>query len=325
MKESSNRRAVFVGVFVLLGLIFVFAGVLMVGNLHETFKRKMQIVSLFDDVNGLQKGNNIWFSGVKIGTISNLHFYGKSQVAVSLNIEKKLQQYIRKDATVKISTDGLIGNKILVIAGGSSAFEPVEEGDTLMVQKSVSSEEMIDMLQQNNKNVLAITSDFKSISKKLRAGEGSLGKLLNDNTLYNNINTATVSLKQASEKARVLVGSLNDYSAGLNKKGTLANELANDTLVFASIKGSVLQLQHIADTAALFIHELKVAGKNPKSSIGVLLYDEEAGSYVKESLKTLEQSSKKLDEDLEAVQHNFLLRGYFKKKAKAALKETPKK
>jgi len=87
----------------------------MVGNLHETFKRKMEVVSLFDDVSGLQKGNNVWFSGVKIGTVSCLRFHGASQVEVSIKFEIKAQKYIRKDAKVKISSDGIIGNKILII------------------------------------------------------------------------------------------------------------------------------------------------------------------------------------------------------------------
>ena len=78
MNESPNKRAVIVGVFVFAGLIFLLAAVLVVGNLRETFNRKMELVSLFDDISGLQPGNNIWFSGVKIGTVSSLNFHGKS-------------------------------------------------------------------------------------------------------------------------------------------------------------------------------------------------------------------------------------------------------
>lgn len=322
MNESPNKRAVIVGLFIFIGIAFLLAGILIVGNLHETFNRKMQLVSIFDDISGLQKGNNIWYSGVKIGTVSNLEFFGKSQVEVNLNVERKAQQYIRKDAKVKISTDGIIGNKILVIYGGTEDFAKVEEGDTLAVEKTFTSEDMINTLQDNNENLLVITSNFKILTNKLVDGEGTIGKLLNDSSVYKNINAATASLQKAAEKAQQLAGSLATFSLGLNKKGTLANEITTDTIVFKSVKASVLKLQQMADTAKVFITNLKLAGSNPNSAIGVLLHDKEAGTYLKESMKNLESSSKKLDADLEAAQHNFLLRGYFRKKAKAAEKDS---
>ncbi len=317
MNESPNKRAVIVGLFVFIGLAFLLAAILIVGDLRETFNTKMELISRFDDVNGLQKGNNVWYSGVKIGTVSNMNFYGKSQVEVKMDIQTKTQQYIRKDAKVKISSDGIIGNKILVIYGGTEAFEQVQEGDTLEVEKTFSSEDVINTLQENNKNVLAITNDLKIITRQLASGEGTIGKFLNDTSVYANINAATASLKLASANAQQLFVSLESFSSNLNKKGTLVNDLTTDTLVFKSVKASVLQLQQMADTAAVFINSLKQAGSNPNTSIGVLLHNEESGAQLKETIKNLESSSKKLDEDLEAAQHNFLLRGYFKKKAKA--------
>lgn len=318
MIESPNKRAVIVGLFVFIGLLFLLGGILIVGNLRETFNRKMELVSRFDDVSGLQKGNNVWYSGVKIGTVSNLSFYGKSQVEVSMNVQLNARKYIRKDARVKISSDGIIGNKILVIYGGTQQFPEVQDGDTLMVEKTFSSDDMINTLQDNNKNLLAITNDIKIITRKLASGEGTIGKFLNDSSVYVHINAATVSLKMASAKAQKLLGSLETFSSNLNKKGTLANELTTDTVVFKSVKASVLQLQQMADTATVIIASLKQAAGNPKSPAGVLLRDEESGARLQETIKNLESSSKKLDEDLEAAQHNFLLRGFFKKKAKAA-------
>lgn len=317
MNESPNRRTVVVGFFVFIGLLFLLGAILIVGNLRETFNRKMELVSRFDDVNGLQKGNNVWYSGVKIGTVSSLSFYGKSQVEVNMNIETKSRQYIRKDAKVKISSDGIIGNKILVIYGGTEKFAEVQEGDTLEVEKTFSSEDVINTLQSNNKNILAITNDLKIITKQMTSGEGTIGKFLSDSSVYININAATASLKMASAKAQQLVGTLEIFSFNLNKKGTLANELTTDTAVFKSVKASVLQLQQMADTATIFITNLKQAGSNLKSPVGVMLYDEESGARLKETIKNLESSSEKLDEDLEAAQHSFLLRGFFKKKAKA--------
>ena len=322
MNESPNKRAVIVGLFVFIGLIFFLAGILIVGNLRETFNRKMELVSLFDDISGLQPGNNIWFSGVKIGTVSSLNFHGKSQVEVNMNVAISAQKYIRKDAKVKISNDGLIGNKILVIYGGTEEFAQVQEGDTLEVEKTFTSEDMINTAQENNKNILAITNDVKAITKKLAAGEGSIGKMLDDSLMYTNINATIVSLQKASAKAQQMLNSLADFSSNLNKKGTLANELTTDTVVFKSVKASVLQLQQMADTATALITNIKQISSNPNTSIGVLLHDEEAGAHLKASLKNLESSSKKLDEDLEAAQHNILLRGFFRKKAKEAEKDS---
>jgi len=317
MNESTNKRYVIVGIFVFIGLVFLIAGILIVGDLKETFEKKIEVVSLFDDVGGLQKGNNVWLSGVKIGTVSNLRFFGKSQVEVSILIDTKVKQYISKNSKVKISSDGLIGNKILVIYGGTESSEDIEEGDTLVVEKTFTSEDVINTLQENNKNLLAITNDFKTLSKKLVDGEGSIGKLLNDNSVFDNINAATSSLQRASDKAQQLVSSLAAFTSNLNKEGTLANELTTDTVVFNSLKASVIQLQQMADTATVFITNLKQDASNPNTSLGVLLNDEQSGARLKETIKNLESSSKKLDEDLEAAQHNFLLKGYFKKKAKA--------
>jgi phospholipid/cholesterol/gamma-HCH transport system substrate-binding protein len=321
MNESPKKRAVIVGLFVFLGFAFLIAGTLMVGNLNETFTNKMEIVAHFDDVGGLQKGNNVWFSGVKIGTVSSIDFHGKSQVEVHFKIDKKTQQYIRKDAMVKLSSDGLIGNKILVIYNGTDQFAQVEEGDTLVVEETFTSEDMINTLQENNVNMKSITEDFKTISSTLAAGQGTVGKLLADSSVYDNINAATASLQSAAKKADLLVGSLAVFSSNLNKKGTLANELTTDTVIFNSVKTTALQLQQIADSASLIVTNLKQASSNPNSTIGVLLHDEESGAYIKETIKNLESSSIKLDEGLEAAQHSFLLRRYFRDKEKAAKKE----
>lgn len=325
MNESPNKRAIIVGLFIFLGLVFLVLGILMVGNLHETFKNKMQIVSLFDNVNGLQKGDNVWFSGVKIGTVGDISIKDKTHVLVRLNIEKNTQNYISKDAKVKISTDGLIGNKVIVIYGGTTKYDTVQEGDTLAVEKSFNTENILNTLQKNNENILAITTDFKSISKKLTTNEGTIGKLLNDNTLYNNINTTTLSLTNAAAKAKELLNSLNEFSSKLNKKGTLMDDLATDTIVFSSLKNTVLKLNQITETANKLVSNLEEASENPNSTVGVLLHDEKSAANLKKTLENLESSSQKLNEDLEAVRHNFLLKGYFKKKDKETQKNTPKK
>ncbi|MEP7169230.1 MAG: MCE family protein, partial [Bacteroidota bacterium] len=188
-----------------------------------------------------------------------------------------------------------------------------------------SSDDVMNTLQDNNKNLLAITNDFKNISRKLNSGEGTIGKFLNNNSVYENMDAATTSLQHASAKAQQMVSSLADFSSGLNKKGTLVNELVTDTTVFNSVKSSALQLQQLTDTANVLMNTLKESAGNSKTSVGVLLNDEEAGAHLKEIIKNLDSGSKKLDEDLEAAQHNFLLRGFFKRKAKEAKRDSTMK
>jgi phospholipid/cholesterol/gamma-HCH transport system substrate-binding protein len=317
MNKSDYRHDVLVGLFVLIGIGILVTGVLLIGSFNEKFENKIKIFSFCDDVGGLQKGNYIWFSGVRIGTVKSLEFFGPSHVKVTMGIDKKVTQYISNDARIKLGSDALIGNKILIVYGGSETAPKVKEGDTLKFETTLSSEEMINTLQENNENLKVITANFKILSNKLVKGEGSIGKLLNDDSLYANLNTTIVSLKNASLKAQQIVSSLSSLSSGLNREGTLGKELATDTVIFKSIKSTVLRLQQIGDTATLFLSTLKQAGDNPDTPFGVLLHDKETGSDLKETIRNLNSSSQKLDEDLKAMQNSFLLRRYFKKKENA--------
>jgi phospholipid/cholesterol/gamma-HCH transport system substrate-binding protein len=314
MSESPRKRGVIVGIFILVGIAFLVAGVLAIGNLRNTFSRKIEVTAVFDDVNGLQKGNNIWFSGVKIGTIKTVRFLGKSHVKVILNIDQSAREYIRKDARVRISTDGLIGNKIVVIMGGTFKAGPIIEGDTLHVDKTLSPEEMMGVLQENNKNLLQITDDVKNLSGKLRSGKGNLGRFINDESLYDDLSAAARSLRVSGSKASQAISDIAAFTSGLSRKGSLGYELSHDTIVFKTLRGTVEQLRMVSDSASIAVNNIKVATSNRKTPVGVLLHDEEAGASLKTTLKNLETGSKKLDEDLEAMQHSFLLRRYFKKK-----------
>ena len=131
MRSTGNRRAVVVGIFVLLGLAILVLTILTLGSQKKTFEKSITVKSFFENVNGLQKGNNIWFSGVKVGTIRRVNITGNHQVEVDMNLDQAAQQFIKKDAMAKISTDGLIGNKIVEIYGGTSKNGVIESGDVM--------------------------------------------------------------------------------------------------------------------------------------------------------------------------------------------------
>jgi phospholipid/cholesterol/gamma-HCH transport system substrate-binding protein len=125
-------------------------------------------------------------------------------------------------------------------------------------------------------------------------------------------------LKKAAVNTERLTASLSEYGNKINREGSLTNDIATDTVVFESLRRAITELQQIAVTASAITTDLKkTTGKLGTSSspAGVLLSDEAAAANLRETLKYLESSSRKLNEDLEALQHNFLLKGYFRKKA----------
>ncbi len=327
MTNLKNNRPVFVGIFILLGLAILITFIFTLGGQKKTFVKSFTINAVFNDIGGLIKGGNVWFSGVKIGTVKSIKFYGNTQVEVTMSIENDVQTHIRKDAKARIGSDGLIGNKIVIIYGGDSSKPQIEKNDFLIVEKALSTDDMLATLQANNKNLLEVTKDFKSITKKIDSGNGTLASLLNDPSMAINLkNTidnlqATMSnVKTASVSSKNVLSNLQNFSGNLNKPGNSINNLVTDTLMYDDIKGTLSQLEKAAAAVTKFTENLKMVSERLNkndNAVGTLLNDSSAANSIKVTLKNLETSSQKLDADLEAMQHNFLLRGFFRRKEKA--------
>jgi len=320
MQLTDNRRQITVGIFIFLGLLIFILGVFTLGGQKKTFNKSISLRIVFDDIQGLKQGNNVWFSGVKIGTIKKIQFYGTSQVEVVVDIDEEAHKYIHKDATASISSDGLIGNKIIVITGGSTKLPFIEDGDELMVSTTLSTDEIMKTFQVNNKNLVDITNDFKTLAKGLVDGKGTAGALLSDQQIAENFKTIVENLKNTTLAANKMSLELNQFTRKMNTKGGLADKLLTDTAVFAQIENSVKELQKTAKAAAVMTENLNATSaklNRTDNAVGVLLNDTTTAEQVRSIMTNLETSSKKLDEDLEALQSNFLFRGFFKRKAKA--------
>jgi phospholipid/cholesterol/gamma-HCH transport system substrate-binding protein len=331
MSTPKNKQAITVGFFITIGIVILIVGIFTLGGQKKTFAASLPVTAIFNNVNGLQKGNNVWFSGVKIGTVKTIEFYGNSQVKVTLNIDRKAHEFIRKDAKAKISAEGLIGNKLVVLYGGTEQAGGIEGGENLQVEEALSSEELLGTLQTNNKNLLAITTDFKTLSKKLVNGEGTLGALISNEALYKDmqatiakLNNTVANLQVAVRNSEKLTGNVAEYTASLNTPGTLAGDLVTDTVIMTNLRTSVEQINLATAQTNAFVHSLRNAGDKldeGNNAAGILLNDEKVGDELRNTLENLNSSSRKLDENLEALQHNFLLRGYFRKKARREAKE----
>jgi len=323
MSTDRNKRNIIVGIFVAVGLLIFIVGIFTLGGQKKAFVASITVKAVFDNVNGLQKGANVWFSGVKVGTVKSVDFIGNAQVLVTMHVEKKAQEFIRKDAKAKIGAEGFIGNKLVVIYGGTPTAGPIAGGEQLAVEKLLSTDDMMATLQKNNENLAVITGDFRTVSQRLVNGEGTAGAFLTDESLYKSLQSTAAKLQMAARNSAALSSQIADYTAELQKPGSLANGLVHDTVIMANLQTAVRQIHAAANATDSFTTNLKMASNQLNTNdntLGLLLHDEETATQVKGIMENLNSGSHKLDEDLEALQHNFLLRGFFRKRAKQEAK-----
>jgi phospholipid/cholesterol/gamma-HCH transport system substrate-binding protein len=189
----------------------------------------------------------------------------------------------------------------------------------MQVEEALRTDDIMATLQKNNKNVVEITTDLKAVSKRLANGEGSLGALLKDETLFKNLQATVANLQTAARNSERLTKGIADYTNKLEAPGTLAGDLVTDTTIMTNLRAAVEQVNLATASAAAFAHDLHNASEKLEekdNAAGVLLNDEKVARDLRSTIQNLNSSSQLLDENLEALQHNFLLRGFFRKKAR---------
>src|SRR5687767_8187332 len=223
MKTEESKRFVLVSIFITLAIAILVAGIFVLGGQQKRFVKSVKVYAVFNDVSGLKTGNNVWFSGVKIGTVKEIQLMGNKQVRVNMNIEEASQQFIRKDATVRLGSESLIGNKIIEVVGGTAQVPPVENNDRLHVEKTTDTDAIMATLQENNQNLVQITSDFKTVSRQLAQGKGTVGALLSDSAMAQKFDAIITNLHQTSVTTAKASSALAQFSGKLNQKNGLAN------------------------------------------------------------------------------------------------------
>lgn len=330
--EAGKKRAVIVGIFVFVGLVIFVTAIMMLGKQQKLFSKSIQVKAYFKDVNGLSVGRNILYSGVKIGTVKKISFVRTNQILVLMNIDESSQEFIHKDVEARISSEGLMGNKIVMLSGGTPNMPVIENGDQLHVVSGLSTEEIMSTLQVNNKSLVEITDNLKVITKGIVDGKGTLGRLLTEDTIYKDLNTTMAGLNDAVVNTRRLTGALSLYAAKLQTKGVLSNDLVTDTLVFAKLRTAVTEMNSAALNANQTVQELRQASAglranldDPEAPVGMLLKDTLLADAFKETIYNLESGTQKLDTNMLALRNNFLFRGYFRKQAKRERKAQKEK
>ena len=327
MKAVQNKRAVIIGIFIFIGIGILLTAVLTLGGKKKPFKKTITLNAVFNDVNGLQNGNNIWFAGMKIGTVKRIAFTGNAQVNVEMNIDEEVKRFLKQDALVKIGSDGLIGNRIILIYGGTKSAVEVESGDFLRTEKPLNTSQMMNTLDESNQNLSVITDNLKAVSNKMAEGRGTVGQLLTNDTLALQLRATASTLRSASENINLLTVNLANFTEKMQQRGSLTNDLVTDTVIFSRLTEASLQIKEASVNAKSLTDNLNnVSYKLRDSSnlAGVVFQDQETADNLRSTVENLQAGTKKFDENMEALKHNFLFRGYFRKKAKREQQEQQK-
>lgn len=319
MSQQEYKQNIKLGAFVLGGIIIFFATIFYLGSQGNFFNKTYMVSAIFKNVEGLKEGDNVWLSGVKVGIIKNVQIISEGKVIVQLSLKDKQNEFIKKDATAYIGSDGLIGNKIVVIRPGSNV-KIIENGDTINSYSPTDTQELFNIAKEVGSNTQSITDDFKQISSRLNKGEGIFGELLHDGPISNDLRAAILSLKSAGDNTNRATAELNLAMHKINGGEGLVNKLLTDTAYVSTFEGALNNIAQVGADTKRMSHDLQaVIAKinNNNNAVGVLLADTLFANKLKSTLDNAQSASVKLDENMEALQHNFLLRGYFKKQKKA--------
>jgi len=304
------------GIFVIIGGVLLIFGLYSIGKNKNMFGKTFKLTSVFYDVNGLTVGNNVRYSGIDVGTVEKIEIINDSAVSIEMLIDDKIKQFIRKNSIASIGTDGLMGNKIVNISPGTTADRLVQENDVIQSLRSVNTEEMLRTLELTNSNVASISSNLKDITENVNKSKGTLYTVLMDTTLaknveltLKNIQLVSTNLVQTSSHLSIIV---NDVNHGKGTIGLLLNDttLPNDLrIAVKKVKEGSEQFYNITNDVTEILNQIN----SGNGVMNGLLKDSVMAENLKTSLTNIDSASKKLDDNLEALKHSFLLRGYFKR------------
>ena len=316
MEKSGKIK---LGLFVIIGTLFFVASMYFIGDKQNLFGSTFKIKSIFNNVNGLQKGNNVRFLGIDVGTVNEIEIINDTSILVTMIIKEESRAFIKKNSISTIGTDGLMGNKLVNITPKNSSSQVVNEGDTLVTLSEIITEDMLRRLEQTNTNIAMISSNLVDITDEIQLGKGTIGKLIKDSTLAQNIDVTIESLKDASKKSTTILSNIEDKLKDINLKKGSVGTLLTDTTFAENIEQMVREMKAASENTKDLTQELKEMIIQMRAGQGVaggVVNDTIMLNNLEKSMDNIQKGTAAFNENMEALKHNFLVRGYFKKQEK---------
>ena len=199
MEPHSSNFKIRLGLFIAGGMALFTLAIFIIGKQKNLFNPVFKLSTTFYNISGLQVGNNVRFSGITVGTIDNIKIINDTTVRVGLLIKKEVQQFIKSDCEAAIGSEGIIGDRLLIITQGTSTSPMVKDGQQLVSSEPVETDAMMASLNVSAWNAEIITEQLAEIMTKINSGNGTLGRLIQDSTIAENINQTIANLRSSSK------------------------------------------------------------------------------------------------------------------------------
>jgi phospholipid/cholesterol/gamma-HCH transport system substrate-binding protein len=288
MKKKISHK-VRLGIFVSLGIAVFIAAIYFIGEKQQLFRSTFRISGVFKDVGGLQAGNNVRLSGINVGTIDNVSIISDTSVNVVMVIDESTRRFIKKDAIASIGSEGLMGNKALIISPGTGDKKIIEDNDIIATTQPTDIDEILESLKTTIDNTSAITGDLAKISTNIESGKGTIGRLMMDKEWRQNFESTIINLKEGSDGFKMV----------MDKAGEI------DSILIA-VKSTIQYTANITADLATITNSLQ----SGEGTIGRLLMNTSAAENFDSTMFYLKESSAELKILLKMAQDSWLLGGF---------------
>ncbi|WDF55431.1 MlaD family protein [Mucilaginibacter sp. KACC 22063] len=209
--RTTNSQKIKIGLFTVIGLAILFLAIFLIGNQKSMFSSTFRVVSTFKNVNGLMVGNNVRFAGINVGVVQDIDIVSDSTVQVVLSLNNNVHKFIKKDCKVSIGSDGLMGDKLVVISpGGITSQEQIENNGKLAAVNPVDVDKIIGKLTRVADNAEKITTSLSGIFEDVNKGKGTLGRLLHSDKMAKDLESTVASAKTTVKNVNASTQTLHE-------------------------------------------------------------------------------------------------------------------
>ena len=295
------------GLFIAVGLAIFVIAIFYIGKQQNLFNPVFKVTTNFYNVSGLQVGNNVRFSGINVGIVDNIRIINDSTVQVAMLIRKDVQEFIKADSEAAIGSSGIIGDRIVIIAQGSTSAAIVADGQHINSVEPVETDAIIASLQVTASSAEVITRELAEIMENINSGRGMLGRLIVDSAIAENVNQTIANFMKSSE--------------GLDETIEVTKE---NVFEFMEKLQLTVARTEIASNA---LGEIMVKINSGEGTLGMLIQDTVVAHNLSQTMINVAETSQGMDEFMDAVNSSFFFRRYFRKleeEKKRMEKEAPK-